>query len=150
MKSGAKLPSMLTNGSIYVVIIGTFLLHYANTTLSVWHIRLLYLIYGSMLWKSLIHMMLSHVTAQQFKPFRSTIMISCALVNIYLFVPFSWGVSEEILFWFLFFFNFIGNIFVSQQNIAYIQLIMKVSSEVKKIFGIRVFFVKETPKEMPN
>jgi len=105
---GGKLKSILVNASMLLLYMGTMEFHYASTRLSDWYMRLLFIMYGSMQWKILIHMMLSHVSAQTFQPFRTTILLSCAMTFMYYLSPINWGVSEEMFFWIQFIFNIAG------------------------------------------
>jgi len=91
--------------------------------------------------KLISHAMLAHITAQNFYPFRFTIIVSCALIIAYYFIPLSLFFSEEVLLWGLLVFNTIG--MLSNIILAYFQFIIIVAYELSNILGIRVFLVKK-------
>jgi len=88
-----------------VLIQVTFVLHYFNTSLSSWYIRPFNFIYGSMYCKLLGHLMLAHITAQKFNPFRTSIIMSCLMIYVFLFSQDNYGSSEALLVLFLVVFN---------------------------------------------
>lgn len=110
LRKRPRVIDVLKNSSIYVLIVGTFVLHFSHTSLSRWYIRPIAAVYGLMICKALLLLMLSHVTSQKFYPFRVSVILSCTIVIAYLFTPLNSVVSEEFAVWSLLCFNFLGNL----------------------------------------
>ena len=99
---------VLKNTSMYFLIYGTFLIHYTYTSLSSWYIRLIVAMSGLMTWKILLHIMLSHVTSQVFKPFNKSVIISCFIILIYFLTPIKTVIPENFLVWTFLSYNSLG------------------------------------------
>jgi len=100
--AGGKVKEVLINSSMYVIINATFYVHYRMNSLGEWYVRPLFITYGLMICKLLLHMMIAHMTKQKLQPFRVSILLNCASVFLWLLTPLRFVVPEKCLYWFTF------------------------------------------------
>ena len=98
----------MKNCFVYFCIIGTYILHYAFTPLAVGYFRWLTMLYGLMVIKLLLHLIVAHVTAQQFRSFRISILISCFLGLLSLIITRLIPIDESIILWPLILYNVVS------------------------------------------
>lgn len=100
----------------------------------------MFITYGLMVCKVLLHLMVAHMTGQKFVPFRASIIAGCASVYLWFFTPLRFIVPEICFYCFTFCFSVLCIIIV--RGVAYAQLVMQLVKELKKILGIDVFVIK--------
>ncbi len=107
------------------------------------------LMYTCMFCKLLLHLMVAHVTAQSFRPFRISAIGSCAVMLMYLLTPRNWGVSERLVFWPLFLFNIVGKTW-GIHGVVYAQFVVHIVDEMKRVLCIKAFVVKDESYSVPQ
>ncbi len=104
-KHGFTASHILQDSMTFFCLSATFQLHFWFTTLSARYVRVLVFIYGVMLCKLLLHVMIAHVSEQEFQSVRISILASCASVWFYFALPRSRRLDEDLFVWILLVFN---------------------------------------------
>ncbi len=136
-KCSPRFWNVVTNSAIFFLVMGTFTFHLTMTSLSNFYIRPMVLMYGCMSCKLLLHMMLAHISAQTFNPFRFPVLFVCFIFIGYFLAPGQYRLKEEYVFW---------PVFVYSMG-TYVRTLVRVATEVKHALGINVFIVKPTSAE---
>ena len=85
--------------AIQMLVMGTFLLHFGNTTLSSNCLRPIQYLYGIVECELILHLGLAHFSAQNFSPYRTPIILICTTQIINMVVPVEMKASEGLLLW---------------------------------------------------
>ncbi len=107
-KAGHSLSEIAESTLTFLTLSATFYLHLWSTSLSVWYVRILVLLYGVMTCKLLLHLMIAHVTAQKFRSMRVSILSTCAIVWTFFALPKTLRPDEATMVWALLFANLFG------------------------------------------
>ncbi len=87
------------NCATYLLILGTYLLHMDRSSLSPSYAKVVVLLYGIMMCKLLLHLMLAHVTEQPFRSCRISSLIICGLMIFNMSLPRTLRLNEAAMLW---------------------------------------------------
>ena len=96
--------------SIYLLILGSYLFHFGRSTLPPSYAKLIVVLYGIMISKLLLHLMLAHVTAQKFRSCRSSSLLLCGAMLLNMSLPASLRLNEAAMLWSGLLFSVVGKL----------------------------------------
>jgi hypothetical protein len=108
MNHNAHFLEIIKTSGMQFILIGTFVVHFLNTSLPSKYIRLIEITYGLMECRLYLHIMIAHVTNQPFPQYRLSILMTCGIALGFLILTRFIPLNEVHLVWGLLIFNLIG------------------------------------------